>query len=384
MKIPAAWNGTALDGFRGRVRWRRPFHAPRARGPDERLWLVFDGLDYFADVALNGTPLGRHEGYFERFEFDATSLVGPRNELVVEVDCPAEADDRARRLIRGWRGTGAVPHGGGIWAEVALEVRSFAFLRDVKIRAELAGSRGVIITTGRVVGESAGPVGLDLTADQRPIAGTKIEASPAGAAFELRAELHDVELWWPRNLGLPRTYVVEVELHGRARTLDARRCRVGFRQLHIEPAADWGELNGRRLAVTPIDISELAARLREPDLNDVAAKNLVAAVAPNCDGLSLGRVPGEVHGRRIYDLASTEGLLIWQDFPLAGNVTEAESFAAEAARQARALIRQLCHQPSVALWSPCADAPAAQSAAATAVQREFSQLDPSRPFVLPT
>ena len=123
MTIPANFRGTPLDGFRGRVRWRRNFHPPRSLEPGERLWLVFDGVDYFADVSLNGTPLGRHEGYFEPFEFEVTSLIGPRNELVVDVDCPAEAVLGEKRLIRGARDRAAETNCAGTWQEVALEVR---------------------------------------------------------------------------------------------------------------------------------------------------------------------------------------------------------------------------------------------------------------------
>src|SRR5207247_2791050 len=83
MKIPTTYRRTPLDGCRGRVRWRRNFHRPRSLEPNERLWLVFDGVDYFATLGLNGTPLGQHEGYFDSFEFDVTSLVEERNELVV-------------------------------------------------------------------------------------------------------------------------------------------------------------------------------------------------------------------------------------------------------------------------------------------------------------
>src|SRR2546428_9613355 len=101
MTIPATWTRTVLDGFRGRVRWRRNFHSPRTLEPQEQLWLVFEGVDYFADVSLNGTRLGRHEGYFDPFAYSVTGLVRNRNELVVEVDCPAEADPHHRRLVRG-------------------------------------------------------------------------------------------------------------------------------------------------------------------------------------------------------------------------------------------------------------------------------------------
>jgi hypothetical protein len=52
---------------------------------------------------LNGSLLGRHEGADEPFEFEVTNLLRDRNELIVEVESP----------------TGD----GGLWGEVALEIR---------------------------------------------------------------------------------------------------------------------------------------------------------------------------------------------------------------------------------------------------------------------
>lgn len=54
-------------------------------------WLpVFDGVDYFAEVALNGKTLTRHEGYFQRFPVDITGAVRRHNQLAVRVDSPYE------------------------------------------------------------------------------------------------------------------------------------------------------------------------------------------------------------------------------------------------------------------------------------------------------
>src|SRR5262245_9592251 len=162
MKMPRSWSGTALAGFRGCVRFRRPFHAPRALEPHERLWLVFHGIDYFADVHLNGTPLGRHEGYFDPFEFEISPLVRANNELVVNVNCPAELDGARRRMLRVGLESIDETFVAGIWRDVTLEVRSFAFLHDVVVRATRHGPSGRIVTSGVACGDSILPVELDL------------------------------------------------------------------------------------------------------------------------------------------------------------------------------------------------------------------------------
>ena len=62
---------------------------PLAKG--ERAWLNFDGINWKADVFLNGSHVGRIEGGFMRGKFDVTGAVRPgaRNALAVRIEKPA-------------------------------------------------------------------------------------------------------------------------------------------------------------------------------------------------------------------------------------------------------------------------------------------------------
>jgi hypothetical protein len=52
------------------------------QGDSEKLMrLVFDGVDYFADVWLNGEKLGSHEGAYTRFGFDITKRLGSLGDI---------------------------------------------------------------------------------------------------------------------------------------------------------------------------------------------------------------------------------------------------------------------------------------------------------------
>jgi beta-galactosidase/beta-glucuronidase len=103
MTMPCRWSEGGLQHFAGRVRYRRRFGYPGRIDSDERVWLTFAGADSLAEVSLNNRFLGRHEGADEPFEFEVTNLLQDRNELIVEVESPTET--------------------GGLWGEVALEIR---------------------------------------------------------------------------------------------------------------------------------------------------------------------------------------------------------------------------------------------------------------------
>jgi beta-mannosidase len=106
MQVPSNWYLSGLGDFHGRVSFRRQFTA----GPDlvnNAVWLCFIGVDYYAQVSLNGQILGEHEGYFEPFEIEVTGpLNDGSNSLEVIVDAPREElgarfPGKSKRQIKG-------------------------------------------------------------------------------------------------------------------------------------------------------------------------------------------------------------------------------------------------------------------------------------------
>jgi hypothetical protein len=164
MSVPCRWADGGLAGFAGRVRFRRRFGYPGRIDAHERVWLTFAGADSRAEVVLNGAALGHHEGEGE-FEFDVTDLLRPRNELVVDVEGPAES--------------------AGLWGEVALEVRCTAYLRGVRLWAEAEGDGWRAHAAGQVVGAAERPLDLYLVVGRSPAAYESIRATAGGGPFHL-------------------------------------------------------------------------------------------------------------------------------------------------------------------------------------------------------
>jgi hypothetical protein len=124
-------------------------------------------------IALNGAVLGEQDG--GNAEFDVTALLRERNELTIEV----EGEE-----------------GGGLWGEVALEVRCAAFLRAVQsdITIDDDGSLQVVVT-GELVGAAAEMLELYLLLDGATVAYTPLPAPVAGGPFRLAADPLPAERW---------------------------------------------------------------------------------------------------------------------------------------------------------------------------------------------
>jgi hypothetical protein len=109
-------------------------------------------VDYKAQVFINGSYVGSHEGAFAPFEFDVTAVAhNGRNQVLVKVenDYPMQGHvgDDGRKLdgdkvyastglgyndpVLGWHHN---PPGMGIYQEVQLEARSTLHINDIFVR----------------------------------------------------------------------------------------------------------------------------------------------------------------------------------------------------------------------------------------------------------
>jgi hypothetical protein len=167
MTMPGRWREGGLNDFAGRVLFRRRFGFPGRLDPTDRVWLTFAGVEGMADVLLNSQILGRREGELGPFEFEVTGLLQARNELIVEIEAPAS---------------------GGLWGEVALEVRCTAFLRAVRACATRAGAGVNLHVAGELVGTADRPLELYVLLDGSTVAYTNLEAAVGGRPFNVVAE----------------------------------------------------------------------------------------------------------------------------------------------------------------------------------------------------
>ena len=118
------------------------------------LFIHFDGVDYIADVFVNGEYVGSHEGFFGAFEFDVTGFVKEgENDLLVVVKNDfiymgnATPEDPSRRIEgdKLYAATGPgyddaewgwhhCPPGFGIYQSVYIEERPAYFISDIFVR----------------------------------------------------------------------------------------------------------------------------------------------------------------------------------------------------------------------------------------------------------
>jgi hypothetical protein len=146
-------------GFRGTVHFARSFGLPRKLDDYERVWLTCAEMTGLADVSLNEEPLGYWDA--APFEVEVTGRLRARNELDVTL-------------------TSAEPDG-GLWGEVALEIRCSAWLRGVTV-----GVRGgALHLAGAVVGRAGVPLDLYAILGRTAVIQTTVTPTPDSMPFAL-------------------------------------------------------------------------------------------------------------------------------------------------------------------------------------------------------
>ncbi|MBV9354576.1 MAG: glycoside hydrolase family 2 protein, partial [Chloroflexi bacterium] len=350
---------------------------------NERLLLVFDGLDTFASVFLNGQLLGEHHNMFRPAEFDVTGLLraGQQNVLAVRFDPPLEriagqtqsvwgrnperTPMRKAQFGYGWDWGPRLPTV-GIWRPVKLVRQRQASLRGVHFKTlELAPDHTRAAVAVRVE--------VERFAGERPLRARFRLASVDGTGDPIERELmldglldataylsvDRPRLWWTHELGEPARYVLEVALLDGTTLLDQDRRLVGIRTLALDQSPDPVERGTRffRFTLNGVPIFAKGADWIPCDsfVAEIAPEHYTRLVEAARDAnMTMLRVwgGGIYEHDQFYGECDRLGLLVWQDFMFACAMypEDQPDFVAEVDAEARYQVRRLRSHPSLALW----------------------------------
>jgi len=324
--------------------YRDEFVAPAARGEDDHVWLHLDGINWKADVYMNGERIGAIDGAFHRGEFDVTRVIvpGKLNSLAVLVkktDHPGGTKDKEGDTVNGgalgrdnptfhasagwdWMST-IRGRNTGIWNEVRLTTTKAVKIENPAVTTKLplpdnSYADVSIETTLRNLSDhpvsgklhvAFGTEGFDVPVEVDAMATKTLVISPE-AYPQLRIE--HPKLWWPNGYGDPNLYAVTLKFVAGGVTSDETSFKVGIRQLTY--SEDGGILriwvNGRRFIARGgnwgFSESMLRYRAREYDITMRLHQDQHFNMIRNW--------VGQTDDELLYDAADRYGIVIWQDF----------------------------------------------------------------------
>lgn len=355
--------------------YRGTFRVPVEIWAESHIELVFEGLDTFATVTLNGAPILTVENMFHRHRVDVrTHLRRGVNRLEIRFRSalaeirgtrpdflPREFNDpvggcariRKQQCQFGWDwGPRFVT--AGIWRPVRLE--AWSGNRITSVHLTQIHKNGTVTLRARP--ETAVAGGRWRLTATRP-GETPLEAD----GTELT--IPDPQLWWPAGQGSQPLYTVTLELlDADGRSLDVWRRRIGLRTIVLDQdpdafAASSGgshplnrfglRVNGRLIfakGANWIPAHSFVAGLERPDYEPL----LRSAAAAHMNLIRLWG--GGIYERdAFYALCDELGLLVWHDHLFACTRYPADpAFLASVRREVTDQVRRIRHHACLALW----------------------------------
>jgi exo-1,4-beta-D-glucosaminidase len=300
--------------------YRDEFIAPAASKAEGRHWLHFAGINYRAEIWLNGHKIAdstQVAGAYRTYDFDVTEQLKPgqKNVLAVETFAPTEKDlginwvdwnpcppDKDMGL------TGAVDlvSSGAVTLRSPLAVTHFSGnahdSADLTVYAELHNATDRAVK-GLVSGSAVG-IRFDTTVELAPHEDRSVVFTP-----DKFPQLHirNPKLWWPRQMGQPHLERLAMSFSVQGQLTDEQSVDFGFREVTSELTTNGSRLfrvNGKPILIRGAGWSQdMLLRTDEKRLRDQF--NLVREM-----NLNTIRLEGKLETEDFFHLADQQGVLV--------------------------------------------------------------------------
>lgn len=282
--------------------YRNEFKAPRTPA-GRRLTLTFQGINYAAEVWLNGQSLGNIKGAFIRGVFDVTDVLkaGQTNVLAVRVSPPPHPGIPHEQSIlggpgengglmcldgptfvatEGWDWIPAIrDRDTGIWQPVTLTATGLVKIGDAQVVTKLplpdiSHADIEIVMPLENLSDKAVHGTLTASFDQTKVS-KEITVPPGKSSVKLgptefaQLTLQNPRLWWPNGYGKPELYQLKLAFAEGGKESDAKQVRFGVREVTYELGLLDSKGQLRRVEVSPT-----AARARGEQVVDVTSEGM--------------------------------------------------------------------------------------------------------------
>lgn len=348
----------------------------------EVIELVFEGLDTYADISLNGYELLSTDNQFREWKLDVKRYLKEKDNLlevhftgydsailelydqVLPVLPEKYAVSRKAPYQHGWDWAPKYKNV-GIWKPVKLMGWNEARLEDAYIVTQVANSERaelmlhlnyesdreleveIIIEVGPST--SSGTSNF-MVKESRPLSLTKGRQHTV-----LPISIDNPQIWWPNEMGDQPLYDFEVSLKTKGKILDSRKFKSGIRTFEMVDEPDsigrafYFKVNG--VPMYAKGANYVPEEMIETWINaDNTLKLLQMAKDAHFNMLRVwggGIYPSD----DFFNICDSLGILVWQDFMYAGSMYPFdETFLENARIEAEEQVRRLASHPSLALW----------------------------------
>jgi exo-1,4-beta-D-glucosaminidase len=303
--------------------YRTEFASPTT--PPRTTWLHFDGINYRANIWLNGRQIAGSDqiaGAFRSYDFDTSAYLArtQRNVLAVEVFAQTEHDLGIDFLD--WNPAPA-DKSLGLWRGVSLDTSGPVTVRNPAVSSHFLNddlTEAELRLVADVANHAALPVEATVTAtigsihmhQQVTLAAKETRVVSFGAADFKQLRIRNPAIWWPYQYGEPHLEQLTVAVVANGVASDARSLRFGIREVQAS-------LNEKGFLQFRINHRNILIRGGgwDPDLFYREPRERLHQELEYVKHMNLNtiRLEGKLGSEDMFDLADEMGILImpgWQ------------------------------------------------------------------------
>lgn len=343
-------------GDKNELWYSRPFTVP-AEWEGRRVRLNFGGVDWKADVWVNGVQVGGHQGAYSPFSMDITdALAKGDNTLTVRVFDPTDKGTQPRgKQVTDPKGIWYTPVT-GIWQTVWIEPVASNSISSLKITPDVDANSLQVLADA-----ASGLVKIEVLDGDKPvasasgIAGTPVEVAMPG----------NVKLWTPDT---PNIYELKVSLLENGKVVDevesyAAMRKVGMKRGKNDKVIRFTLNDDQIFHFGPLDQGWWPDGLYTPPSYEAMVYDIDKTKEL---GFNMIRKHIKVEPELWYEYCDRNGILVWQDMPSGDKNTKWENHnyyrspeferTPESAAQYRSewneIMDNLHSHPSIVVWVP--------------------------------
>ena len=342
--------------------------------------LLFDGLDVFSEIYLNGNLVLKTDNMFIPYEIGTELLHEGRNEILVHVlpmlieakKTPCSAGEiamsynypslnvRMAAHMLGWDITPRIIHA-GIWRPVYLVTHPKNHIFETylyTLRADVKSKNATLcLFYNTEINESI--KGYKIVCEGSCGDSTfKAESKMWFSSGKIVMNINNAKFWWIKGRGEANLYKINVRLEKDGVIVDSKEFNLGIRTVEMFQKSSLDKehhgkfqiiLNGEKIFIkgtnwVPSDAYHSNAASRIPKIleliDDIGCNTI------RCWG-------GNVYEDDLFfNICDEKGILVWQDFAMAcGTYPQHEEMQNKIRNEAEIIVKKLRQHPSLCIWA---------------------------------
>ena len=350
------------------------FDADKELVEKENVELVFEGLDTYAEVSLNGYELFSADNQFREWKADVKPFLKDKDNLLevhfIRYDSTQLAlyEQHQPQLPEKYAVTRKAPyqHGWdwapkyknvGIWKPVKMVGWNEARLENAYVVTQAANAeRAELMLHLDVENETDGQFEVGVSTGSTTLASRSLSLSKGRQHTVLPITLDHPQLWWPNEMGEQPLYDFEVRLLKDGKLLDSKSFKSGVKTFEM---VDEPDSIGRAFyfKVNGVPMYAKGANYVPEEMIEtwINADNTLHLLRQAKDAhFNMLRVwgGGIYPSDDFFNICDSLGILVWQDFMFAGTMYPYDgTFIYKNVRiEAEEQVKRLASHPSLALW----------------------------------